>query len=153
LIELLLAVALMAVLATAVVASLTGRRDRYALKVSGEDLAAALRFAAEEARATGRTHRVVFADQGAAFHVQSLQPAPAGFEPAKGLAGRSRPMGGGVRMASVRTGGRSVDPNQARLRFEGDGSGFAGTIVLENARREQLVVEVIPGSGQVHVHP
>lgn len=150
LIELFVVVVVLSILTGSVVVALQGRADAYALEASARDLSAAIRFAVTEARLRQRPFRVRFLDEWRSYRVETLG-AGGEFQPAKGMAGIVRTLPGGINVAAIGQGGGSTGPLPESLDFEPAGGGFAGTVRLVSRGGPVADVEVLPGSGQVHV--
>lgn len=151
LVEMLLAVVMIGILAGAVVVTLHGRRDTYALESAAKDLAAAIRFAVAEAKFKRSLHRVALSDDLRSYRVEFVPNGKTDFRAAKGMAGAARRLADGVWIASVDVGDRWIDPLRTRLEFGPTGGGFAGAIELQNRGGATIRIEVVAGSGQVHV--
>ena len=151
LVELLIVLTIIGVLAASAVVSLQGRQDSYALRVSSDDLAAAIRFAVDQARSKAVPCRVVFNEAADQFKVQIWRPADGDFVPAEGIAGTGRPLTGGVRVTSVRPDVGTVDEQIRTIQFDANGDGFSGRIQLSTRRGDRSLVEVLPKSGQINV--
>ena len=151
-IEMLIVVLLIAILAGTVVVSLHGRRETHALKVAAKDLAAAIRFAATEARVRQSPHRLAFNEDLRSYRVEVAASGTLSFEPAKGLAGVAKPLVEGVRIASVSPVRGQLGPLPTDLQFNPDGGGFLGWIELQSKNGRSVKIEVMPETGQVHIH-
>ena len=153
LVELLLVLALLAILTASLTVSLSGRQDHYAIRMAAEDLAAAVRFAVAQARLRQVPHRLVFCDGAGGFRVEAADPqAKDGYVPASGRAGRQQLLAGGVRVVGVSEDGVETAVPKS-LEYQPDGAGFRGRIRLENKRGETISIEVAPLTGQVHIVP
>lgn len=150
LIELLVVLVVIGLLAGSAVVALEGRQERRQFETQVQDLAAAIRFAAEQARATGSVHRVVIAEQQ--FRVERESGAISGFEPARGAAGRERPVARGM---SIEVTGRNSpdEPGSPRrvLNFGDEERAFDGTVSVSHEEGGRGRIDVAAVSGQVHV--
>jgi len=151
-VEMLVVLVLIGMLAGAAVVSLRGRTQTFALRTATKDLAAALRHAQEEARLRQCPHRVVFSEDTSAYRVESAPHAdPADFTAARGRAGRMCPLPRGVHVAAVRVNGREIDLDSVALEFGPGGPLFSGHVRLVNDAGEVAWIEVVRGTGQIHV--
>ena len=154
LVEMLLVLVIISSLLATMAVSLTGRRDRHALRVAAEDLAASLRFAAERARLTGRHCRVAFEDDYSGYRLEmATEQGAESFAPDIGMAGAGRRFAEGIRLAQDADPGRQAPPAPKTLTFSPNGEGFAGRLRLRNRADEQIDIEVAPETHQVHVLP
>jgi type II secretion system protein H len=151
-VEMLVVLALIGILAGAVVVSLQGRSQTFALKTATKNLSAALRFAREEARLRQRPHRLVFSEDLNAYRVESAESVDTlEFTAVKGRAGAMWQMPRGVRVTGVSKDGQSIELASVAVGFGPDGSGFSGLIELVNDQGEMMRIEVIGETGQIHV--
>ncbi len=152
LVELLLVLAIMGALAGGLIVSLHGRRGAQEMKLAAHDLAAAVRFAEQEAHLTGRSHRVAFDAARRAYRVESASAGdPAEYGPVNGVAGSWRRLPPSITADELARDGAApaADPVFA---FTADGTGFVGTIQLrarESAAR--IEIEVASETGQVRL--
>ena len=132
--------------------SLAGRDDSAALRSAAKDLAAAVRYAAAQARLHQMPHRVAFYEEAAEYRVEIADARSAeGFSPVAGQAGRKHVLTHGVRVIGViETGGQMI-PVPRVIEYTPQGMGFSGTIHLANRKDETLVIEVIAQTGQTYV--
>jgi type II secretory pathway pseudopilin PulG len=145
-------ITLIAILAASVAVSLRGAQDDRALQIAADDLASAIRFGFEEYRLKGVIHRVSFADDGARYRLEEASgDAGQPYRPVRGVAGVYRRFPAGVQIGAVKpSGGQQEDGACSELLCTQDG-GFDGTIKLRNRRGETITLEVLAGTGQVHV--
>ena len=141
-----------AILSAGIVASLCGRRHSYELRVTTNDLAAAIRFACSEARLRHRPHRVAFEETGRSYRVEAAAACPPDlFKPVKGMAGKPRIIADDVRISVVRPGHTQKEPLPESLIFGAEEPDFCGRVHLESVTGELAQIEVAPVTGQVHV--
>ena len=150
-VEMLVVLVLISVLVGAVVVSLRGRTQTFALRTAARDLVAALRFAQAEARLRRCPHRVMFSEDVNAYRVESAAAELLAFTPARGEAGRMRSLPRGISVAGICANGEDVAPDSDALWFGPGGDGFSGRIELVNDRGEAVWIEVIRETGQIHV--
>jgi len=145
-------ITLIAILAASVTVSVRGVQDDRALQIAADDLASAIRFGFEEYHLKGVIHRLSFVDGGARYRLEEAtgdtgQP----YWPVGGMAGVYRRFPAGVEIGAVEpSGGQRMDGACSELLCTQDG-GFDGTIKLRNRRGETITLEVLAGTGQVHV--
>jgi len=161
LVEMLMVVALIAILAGSVTVSVRGAADRHALRTAAEDLAGVLRYGFAESHLRSCAHRLRIAAGGHRYHLEAATADPdRPFGPAAGIAGRARRLPTGVQITAVEnaTGPgdalAAADPPEDgpwTLLCVRDG-GFVGTIRLRGRGGGTVAVEVLAASGQVHVH-
>jgi len=151
LVEILLVVVLMSVMAGAVVVSLRGRQDAHVLEVTANDLAAAIRFAATEARLRGTAQRIVFSADHGQYSVERERPDDQEFTRVGGLAGTRHRLAAGVRIRAMGHGRQAMASLPVVLEFDGHGGGFAGWIELVNRLGETIRIEVTAETQQVYV--
>jgi prepilin-type N-terminal cleavage/methylation domain-containing protein len=151
LVELLIVLALMAILIGGVAVSLQGREGDVALRLAGDDVAMAMRFAASQARQTGLSHRIVF-HQDQSFWVESLVMVPGGggweWIAVAGMAGLQRQLPKGI----VVTGHRRSPDNggeNANYVFSPAGAEFVRPVELMNEGFAIVQISVLPATGQV----
>ncbi len=154
LVEMLLVLVVISALLATMAVSLAGRRDHQALRVAAEDLATSLRFAAERARLTGRPCRLAFQDDYSGYRLEiATDQSGESFAPDIGMAGQGRRFAEGIRLVQDADPGRQARPAPKALTFAPQGKGFAGRLHLRNRADEQIDIEVIPETHQVHVLP
>lgn len=153
LVELLIVLTIIGVLASSAVVSLQGRGDIYALRVSSSDLAAAVRFASEQARGTRTPQRIVFSETRDSFRLEAWNLKEGAFVPAEGLAGMPHRLAGGVTFVSMQHVEGMAEQELGIASFGSGGSGFSGQIRIKNRLGEVAAIEVLAQSGQVHVLP
>ncbi|MCY2925911.1 MAG: hypothetical protein NT031_10815, partial [Planctomycetota bacterium] len=140
------------ILTTTLAVSLSGRHDEHAIRITAEDLAAAIQFAAQRARTTGRPYRVAFLGGMTGYRIEQAQTAGGtDFEPVGGLAGQTRQLLAGVRVASVDRGPQASQGSNSDLEYDGAGGGFCGSIRLTNRTGQNITIQVLPYTGQVYV--
>lgn len=152
LIELLIVVVLMSIMTGAVVVSLQGRKSAHILGVTARDLAGAISYAFEESRLSGIAHRVSFSDDGASYRVEAAtgdELAP--YQPVSGLAGRPKRFAGDVKIVGVTYTSSSSRSECSELLCIPGPSGFDGIVELQDSNGEVIMLEVLGGTGQVHV--
>lgn len=153
LIEMLIVLVLVGLMAGSVVVSLEGRQELYSLRASGKELAAALSYAARQARLLGRPHRLVIDSEGR-YAVERLAADGSGnYEVVEGLAGTARALGKGVKVAIEpgSAGMGAIEQAGSRfLAFTPDGRGFEGELVVRRDK-ETLRIRVSGATGQVHI--
>lgn len=151
LLELMLVVLLMGIVAGAAVVNLKDRQDSYALGAAARDLAAALRFAATQARMEGVGYRVRWNPERSEYRVEVIREGQREFGPAAGWAGLPRLFARGVRVSAVRPGGQVVEAMPEAVEFGPDGSGFWGTLELRGRGEQAVGIRILPWTGQVVV--
>lgn len=151
-VEILVVLVLIGIMVGSVVISLRGRDEACALEMRAKDLAVAVNFAAGQARATQRPHRIAFGNDGMSFRVEALATGTQNeFEPAKGLPGTTRSLGDAVRLVGVSTDGIEFSTLPDSIEFSPNGTGFSGFVRLCNTEGELVTVRVIAESGQVEI--
>ncbi len=152
LVELLLVVVLIGVLAGAVAVSFAGRQDDQALRLAAADLAAAIRYASEQASVTGKAHRLVFEDAMRSYRVEELSGVGGSeFKRVRGRAGMFKRVGEGVRVAGVIERAGDLPRVERAVLFEAAGGGFAGRLQLVGRDDLRVWVEVAAETRQVRV--
>jgi type II secretion system protein H len=151
LVELLLVVVLMSILAGSVVVSLSGRTEKYALRATADDLAAAVRFASAHARLEQRPHRVVFSDDRRAFWIESRDEATAEYRALAGMPGAPRRLSQDVRVARVVAADDTGAGEVSALSFYPDGAGFFGRIELVARDQSAMTIAVARETGDAYV--
>ena len=137
------------ILTSSVVVSFVGRQQSYALQLSAEDLATAIRFATTQTKLRQKPHRVVFDRDGRRYRIEvAIDETTMGFTPVRGQGGRYRKLNDGVRIVrdTAETTGLS-----AELLFSPEAIPFERRVTLQNENGESVVIEVTPHTGQVHV--
>jgi general secretion pathway protein H len=151
LIELLVVVVIISIIAGSVVVCLQGRQDAYGLKAAGKDLAAALRFAATQARLRQTAHRIAFSVDRGGYRIEAQDTSTLRYEPIKGVGGEMKQLGPNVSLAAVVANGGGLDSRPANLDFSPDGRGFAGDVHLQGRNGQTIRIEVIGETNQVNV--
>jgi len=151
LVEMLLVLVIMAVLSTAVVVSLCGRRDRRALDTAAHDLTATISYASSQAQLLGRQHRLVLLDDGRGYRVEILCDADGQFVPVKGQAGMQRALPAGIRVASVSGAEGAYGEVPEWLEFGSGGCGFVGRIELRDEAGRSASMQVVGHTCQILV--
>jgi len=154
LIELMIVLGLIGMLAASVTVSIRGAQEGHALRTAADDLAGAIRFGFEENRITSTTHRVIFANGGSSYRVEiadSTGPQP--YQPAPGMASMVKHLPAGVQIVTIKnSSGQEADIfNNASLTCINGPGGFDGVIQLRNRNGDTILLEILSGTGQVHV--
>ena len=150
LVEMLLVLALIGLLAGSVVVSFEGRQKRYRLQTTAKDLAAAIRYAREEANVQGRAFRLVFEEGKKAYLIEAANGAGE-YRPVRGRAGLRRPVSKQMAISLAASGDPWPSGLPEVLEFHPDGSGFHGSIVVRNRDNEAIEIQVVPTATQVHL--
>jgi len=143
--EMLLVLVVIGILAGGTIASLQGRASRHALRLAGDDLAGAVRFAQEQARLYNRPCRLVLSDQ--AFSVEAYQPTGES-EKAESII---RPMQfcHGVRLVSLEHAGmRLILPQAIEITPNQDQASLV--MILQDRTGRQLKVQISDASCELH---
>lgn len=152
LVEMLLVLVILAVSTAGVSISLTGRRERYALKASSLDLAEAIRYAASEANITEVPHRIVFKDRASYWVEKKEQNSVDEFISVTGMPGRSKTLMGHVRiMGFYRPDGQANNSITDSIVFDQSVGSFSGQICLQGHSNQQVKIYVNGISGQVDI--
>lgn len=152
LVELLIVLVMITILVSALAVSFSGRQDRQALFVAARDLAAAMRYAAEQATLRRVAHRLAFYDSFTSYRVEILAADKTqGFMPIVGLAGRPKKMPEAVRVSGVTVDGRELSELPETLMFDPAGETFCGTVQLTNRKGQTLTLETSDGAAQVRI--
>lgn len=151
-VEILVVIVLIGIMVGSVVISFRGRDEACALKMCAQDLAAAIDFAAGQARTAQRPHRVAFGNDGTSFLVETLSAGTqTAFVPARGLPGTARSLGDAVRLVGVSTDGVEFSTLPDSIEFSANGMGFSGFVRLCNTEGDLRTVRVVAESGQVQI--
>jgi prepilin-type N-terminal cleavage/methylation domain-containing protein len=152
LVELLLVLVIIGVFTGGVVVSLKGRQNHYALNVSSNDLAEAIRYAAYESRMREMPHRVVFRNERS-YRVEKQQSGFQGnYMPVTGVAGRVNTLKGNVRIAGFfNRDGKALVPVPESVVFDQSPNTFSGRICLQEDLGRTVVIVVNGVSGQVGI--
>jgi type II secretory pathway pseudopilin PulG len=148
---LLLVVVMMSILTGGVVVSLSGSTERYAVRVAAHDLAAAVRFAAGEARRRKCPVRLTFADDGRAFTIEAREDVTGTFKPVEGAAGALRRFPPAVRVGRTLRAEDGTNGAITGLEFGPNGAGFVGHIQIEGRDHSVTSVRVWPQTGEAYV--
>lgn len=149
LVEMLLVLVLISILTGAAVVSLSGKQDQYALKVSTDDLAAAIGYAATQAHLTQQSYRVSFDPQRESYQVLVRPDSTANeYVPADGLAGSLRHLVHGVQVVSIHDENDPTKQSIEALDF-GLGTNFYGLIRLQNRLEQSATIQVLAQTQEV----
>jgi type II secretory pathway pseudopilin PulG len=141
-----LVVLLMGIVAGAAVVNLKDRQDSYALGAAARDLAAAIRFAAAQARIEGVRYRLMWDGETNGYRVEVRRVGQSEWTPAEGLVGLPRRLAKGVSVSEVRRGDEMTTDG---MEFEPDGSGWWGVIELRSRSGQVMNIRIMPWTGQV----
>ena len=153
LVEMLVVLVLLALLAGSIVASLEGRAELHAIRTLSKDIAAAARFAAQEARLSGQPHRLVVDQLTRRYWVERVTAqASDTFEKATGLAGIAKSLPKGSVVATVSSEGLPVTAIAGRnlVEFLPTG-GFDGALIIKSEDGQLIEIRIASQTGQVHV--
>jgi Tfp pilus assembly protein FimT len=150
--ELLIVLVMIAVLSCTLAVNLTGRQDRQALLAAAKDLAAAIRYSAQQAHLRRAVHRLAFYDSFTTFRVEVCATDEAeGFVPVVGLAGKRRRMPEAVQVKGVVVDEREMSELPEALVFDPGGKMFCGTIQLADRKGQVVAIETTGGATQVRI--
>lgn len=132
LVEMLVVLAIMALVFALVPPLLAGSQARAELAAATREIAAALRETRGLAIREGRSEAFI------------VDGAAGTFRP--GAAARSRPVPAGLRLSLLTAGGERSDSGTGAIRFFGDGSSTGGGVrVLQGERRSDVLVDWLTG--------
>lgn len=151
LVEMLVVLMLIGLLAGSAVVALDGRQGDHVLRTVAEDLATAIRFAAQQSHVSRRPHRLVFDEEQRAYRVEQLvRGTLLDFEPVRGLAGSFRPLPESVHIERIQSADSAADSVET-LAFRPGERSFSGVIELAHERGRMGTLSVFGETGQVHV--
>ena len=157
LVELILVMAIIAIVATQVVVSLNGRQRWHGLQIVGSDLTTAVYQARSHMQQSGRPTRVHFAADSGWFRIEDRAAGVVtDYTPLPGRPGQPSRLAEGVSLRQiVPDSGNQMDlpgtDGPSDLVFLAPDQGFSGRVEFQDTDGDLLIVTVLRGSAQVNL--